>query len=336
MLSLGKNILSANDPLTRIEPDQLHQIITNPSGSLASQIHQLRTVLSIDTKKYTQLKRTLPYVVCGMFNPPYRRLQNFASIDCFIVDIDHLSKKNIDLDTLQKKLKSDPRVQLLFISPGNDGIKVLFALEEKCYDRQKYSMFYKLFIQHFSSQYGLNQVVDKVTSDATRACFLSYDENAWLNANFVAVKMAEYINFDDYSQVEEAKTIIKKVEQKPAVAEPKQELTPDLLSQIKQKLNPNIRQQKPKDYFVPEEVDQVMQELKGKVAEYQIELTESHPIQYGRKLRFKLQDKWAQLNVFYGKKGYKVVKTPVSNSDADLGEVVHQILCQFFFGADGQ
>ena len=336
MLSLGKNILSANDPLTRLEPGQLHQIITNPSGSLASQIHQLRTVLSIDTKKYTQLKRALPYVVCGMFNPPYRRLQNFASIDCFIVDIDHLSEKNIDLDTLQKKLMADPRVQLLFISPGNDGLKVLFALEEKCYDRQKYSMFYKLFIQHFSSQYGLNQVVDKVTSDATRACFLSYDENAWLNTAVVPVKMAEYIDFDDFSQVEEARSIIKKVEQIPAAPEPKQELTPDLLSQIKQKLNPNIRQQKPKDYFVPEEVDQVMEELKGKVAEYQIELTESHPIQYGRKLRFKLQDKWAQLNVFYGKKGYKVVKTPVSNSDAELGEVVHQILCQFFFGADGQ
>jgi hypothetical protein len=332
MLVLGKNIQSANDPLTRMESIDVYRMITNRVSPLASQIEQLRTVLSIDPKKYGVLKRTLPYVVCGVFTPPYRRLENFASIDCFMVDIDHLSEKGIDRETLRTRLINDPRVELLFTSPGNDGLKVLFKLSDKCYDRQKYSIFYKLFIHHFSAEYSLEQVIDKVTSDATRACFLSFDENAFHNPDPTMVSMDQYINFDSYTDVQEAKTLIKETEVKSAPPAPVKELTPDLLAEIKNKLNPNIRKEKAKDFYVPEAVEQVMEELKSNVADYGIELSESHPIQYGRKLKFRLQQKWAQLNIFYGKKGYKIVKTPVTNSDAELADVVHQILCKYFFG----
>jgi len=335
MLVLGKNIQSANDPLTKMASEQLYQLISKPGTALASQIEQLRTVLSIDPKKYAVLKRNLPYVVCGIFNPPYRRLENFASIDCFIVDIDHLAEKNIDKSSLMNRLRKDPLVELMFASPGNDGIKLLFNLAEKCFDRQKYSIFYKLFIQKFSQQYNLEQVIDKVTSDATRACFLSFDENAWFNPGALPVNMGDYIDFENYTEVKQAQILIREdLKNHPAPPPEKKELTSDVLAEIRQKLNPKIRTEKSKDFFVPEEVDLVLDQLKIKAMEYGIQMIESHPIQYGRKLKFSLQNKWAQLNIFYGKKGYKVVKTPVTNSDAELAEVVFQILCEFFYGAD--
>ncbi len=336
MLTFGKNIQSANDPLTKIESEQLHQMITQPDAALLSKIQQLRTIMAIDPKKYNRLKRMLPYVVCGMFTPAYRRLENFSSIDCFIIDIDHLSEKNIDLETLRGKLQEDPRIELLFASPGNNGLKALFRFSEKCFDRQQYSIFYKVFLHKFSNEYNLEQVVDKTTSDATRACFLSIDEKAWYNPDAFPVNIPDYINFENYLDVEEAKTLIKNVEVKPEPQPKEKELTPDLLAEIRTKLNPNARTQKVKNYYVPQEVDQAIEEVKKQTAQFGIHLLETQPINYGRKLKFALQDKWAQLNLFYGKKGYKIVKTPVNNSDSELGDVVHQILCQYFFGTEEQ
>ncbi|MFW5758716.1 MAG: CRISPR-associated primase-polymerase type B, partial [Bacteroidota bacterium] len=268
------------------------------------------------------------------FNPPYRRLENFASIDCFIIDIDHLADKNINMETLRKKLQEDPRVQLLFTSPGNNGLKALFQLQEKCFDKQRYSIFYKVFLHQFSNEYNLEQVVDKTTSDATRACFLSIDEKAWLNVDALPVDMKDFINFENYLDVEEAQNLIKKVEVKPEPETKDKELTPDLLAEIRKKLNPNARTKKDKNYYVPREVENVLEDVKKETEKFDIKLAETHPIQYGRKLKFVLQDKWAQMNIFYGKKGYKIVKTPVNNSDSELADVVYQILCEYFFGTD--
>ncbi|MFW5892352.1 MAG: CRISPR-associated primase-polymerase type B [Bacteroidota bacterium] len=334
MLNLGKNIQSTNDPLTRTTAEQMYEMITHPSADLISKIDQLRTIMAIDPKKYNRLKRMLPYVVCAMFNPPYRRLENFASIDCFIIDIDHLADKNINMETLRKKLQEDPRVQLLFTSPGNNGLKALFQLQEKCFDKQRYSIFYKVFLHQFSNEYNLEQVVDKTTSDATRACFLSIDEKAWLNVDALPVDMKDFINFENYLDVEEAQNLIKKVEVKPEPETKDKELTPDLLAEIRKKLNPNARTKKDKNYYVPREVENVLEDVKKETEKFDIKLAETHPIQYGRKLKFVLQDKWAQMNIFYGKKGYKIVKTPVNNSDSELADVVYQILCEYFFGTD--
>ncbi|MFN3557426.1 MAG: CRISPR-associated primase-polymerase type B [Bacteroidales bacterium] len=334
MISYGKNIISANDPLIKIEPEALFKIISSPDSQLQSQLQQLRTVMSIDPKKYNQLKRMLPYVVCGIFHPPYRRLENFASIQYFMLDIDHLAEKGIEAQNLRNKLKADPRVHLLFTSPGGNGLKVLFRLAQKCFDRQQYTVFYKLFVHQISAQYALDQVIDKVTSDATRACFLSADGQAHFNPEALAINMNEYINFDSHEQVQQAVSLIKEVEVKPPAEEKARELTPDLLAEIKKKLNPNIRTAPPKDYFVPGEVDAIMDELKKEVEKMGIELRDAQPIQYGRKIRFYLNDRWAQLNLFYGKKGYKIVKTPVTNSNNELAEVVYRILCGFFYGTE--
>lgn len=334
MLHLGKNILSANDPLTKVSTAQVFDMITKPDESLMSKIDQLRTIMSIDPKKYNKLKRMLPYVVCATFNPPYRRLENFASIDYFMVDIDHLADKQIDREVLRSKLQEDPRVELLFTSPGNNGLKALFRLSEKCFDKNQYSIFYKVFLHQFSNDYNLEQVIDKSTSDATRACFLSIDEKAWHNPDPVPVKITDWVNFENYLDVKEAQELVKKTEINPPAREKQNDLTPDLLAEIKKKLNPNARTQKQKEYYVPQEVDDIIEKVKEETAKFDIQLLETHPINYGRKMKFALQDKWAQLNVFYGKKGFKVVKTPVNNSDTELSEVIYHILCQFFYGTD--
>ena len=76
MLSAGVNLLRDSDTLRKVTVDYLYHSLRNPKEEVKSRIHQLRVVRSLDEKQYKVLKRELPYIVCGMFNPPYRRTEN--------------------------------------------------------------------------------------------------------------------------------------------------------------------------------------------------------------------------------------------------------------------
>lgn len=332
MISIGKSITQKNDPLQKIEIKRLFKAIVNPPDHLKSQIEQLRTVMSIDNNRYRHLKTQLPYVCCGIFNPPYRLTDNFASISHFILDIDHIKSKGLDIDQLKNKFTEDKRVELVFESPGKDGLKVFFKLEEKCYDHAKYSIFYKIFAHAFSRQYNLDQVIDYRTSDVTRACFMSFDSDAHYKPDPALVEMQRFVNFEDETQVNEAKHIIREVERdhKPK-PEPKKEIDPDIFSEIKMKLNPGLRKKAEKKIYVPEELNRIIEKVKEKVAEHKIETTEIINIHYGKKFRFKLQEYQAEINVFYGKKGFSVVKSPRRGTSEELNEIVYTLLCELFF-----
>ncbi len=337
MIQSGKNITSANDPLKTISVSELFKLVSQPSPELSSKIHQLRILNTIDRQKYQQLKKTLPYVTCGIFSPPYRRTQNFGSITRFIVDIDHLTGKDKSIDQVKDLLLKDEHVEMVFTSPGSDGLKVLFKMAEKCYDPARYSIFYKLFVHKFSVQYGLDQVVDKVTSDVARACFLSVDEQAYLNPDPVPVNMSAYINFENETEVFEARQLISEKEKEikendiPDKEKENKDLPVDVMLEIRKKLNPNIRLAPEKQLYVPEEIDKILPEIEKRTTDLGISLKSSEPINFGKKFLFELGPRWAQLNVFFGKQGYKVVKTPKTGSDQELADVVFRILCEMFY-----
>lgn len=169
LLSCGKHITQKDDLLTAVEPRQVFEAVRQPEESIKSQIERLRLVKTIDKNQYGLLKRQLPYWVCGVFNPPYRRIENFGYTECFIVDIDHIAEKGLDINSLRAKFIADSRTMLCFVSPGEDGLKVMFRLGERCSDAGRYSLFYKTFIQILAQQYGFEQVVDKTTSDVSLA-----------------------------------------------------------------------------------------------------------------------------------------------------------------------
>ena len=209
MLQAGKNVTQLNDPMVKIQVEYLYQAVKSPKPEIVAEIRQLRMVKTLDNRRYTQLKKNLPYIVCGIFNPPVRKGENFAWISHFMLDFDHLAEKGIVVETLRTTLSNDPNVKLMFVSPGDDGLKVLFQLSEKCYDKGKYSLFYKLFSKKFAIQYNLDQVIDSSTSDVTRACFMSVDPEAFYNQDAVPVEMINYLDFDNMDQVMEISSILK-------------------------------------------------------------------------------------------------------------------------------
>ena len=327
MIQAGSNIQSATDALTKIKVEYLYHSLRNPKPQVEAHIRRLRIVQSLDRKQYALLKRQLPYVVCGLFNPPYRRTENFAYIEYFIVDIDHVGEKGLNIADLRKRIEADSRVVLSFLSPGQDGLKLMFRLRNRCYDAGLYSLFYKAFVKSFSSQYGLDQVLDARTCDVARACFVSVDAEAHYNPSADAVDLAAFVDTaDPMLMFQQKHELDKEAQTAPNEPEPLHEKEPDddAMSRIRQLLG--VRQkaaQKPKPE-VPDvpQIDAIMDGLTAFVQEQGIAFVSAQKIQYGKKLHFSMGLKKAEINLFFGKRGYSVVKSPKCGTSAELNEVV--------------
>lgn len=336
MISFGKNIRQANDPLNKISVETVFNKITTPHQKLIDYIKQLRTVATIDAKKYRQLKVKLPYLVAATFNPAFRKKDCFAHTSYFIIDIDHINEKELDLNTLFNKITNDKRVVLAFRSPSNDGIKLFFKLDELCYDSGKYSLFYKLFAQKFSTQYNLSQVIDKTTSDVSRACFVSYDPNAYFNPNADEIDMGKFLNFENEEQITELKIELKKTEkiikeknsekEKNKLDTDKQDIPLETLREIREKLNPKLKTKREKNIYIPEELNNIIDSIKQTMATHNINTSEIKNINYGKQFKFTFATIWTEINLFYGKKGFTIVKTTKNNSNTELADTCVAIL----------
>ena len=339
MLQTGKNITHADDTLYNVSIEYLVNALRNPREEIKTQIRQLRMLQTLDQKKYAILKKQLPYIVCSIFKPAFRRKTNFAHVSYFILDLDHLSDKGIILNNLKETIITDKRVLVAFESPGGDGLKIMFRLREKCYDEVKYSMFYKIFAKEFAEQYKIQQVIDTVTSDVTRACFISHDPSTYYNPDNEEIDIQSYINFEDLYTVKQIELELKNddAQQKTETNKPEVKVSTvskDLLIEIKQKLNPSIRTKPQKEIYVPDAIEDILPVITNLFDEYNIKIVNFTNISYGKKINFEFANKKAEINLFYGKKGYSVVITPKNGTDKELNELCHKILCEFFYGVD--
>lgn len=332
MLQAGKNITQKNDPLKKITPEYLFHAVKNPPAEVASTIRQLRLLRNIDLQRYRELKRGLPYVVTGIFHPPVRLIANFAWANHFMLDIDHLSEKELTPEQLKERLAADQRVLLMFTSPGEDGVKILFQLSEKIYDAGRFSLFYRVFVSKFSRQYNIEQVADTRTSDVTRACFISHDPLARFNPDALPVNPDEFIDFDNTLEIKQTRAELKTDEKEYREKHPEEKtetLTPSALEKIKATLNPNFRPRE-KQIYVPDEIENITQKVIDDMAGLGIATTETVKIHYGKKFKFALESRKAEINLFYGKRGYSVVISPRTGTDRELNEVCARILSEWF------
>ena len=331
MLQFGRTITQAGDTLQKIDLSRLYLGISKPKQPFRDLVEQLRLVRSMDEKEYKNLKKQLPYFVCGIFHPPIRRKEHFAQASYFILDIDHLETAKLSIETVRGNLAQLPEVTLLFKSPSGDGLKVLFQLKEACSDAALFSAFYKLFARRFAEKNGLSQVLDYRTSDVTRACFLSYDPDAYYNPDSNPIDLKQYIPELNFGAVEKELKEVERLVKNKQLAQQKplsNELATEVLQKIKGKLNPNYRKPKSKQYFVPPQVDSAIESIGAELADFNLQIVETHPISYGRKVKLASEGLWAEINIFYGKKGFKVIKTTKTGSHAQLGELAVQAIVQ--------
>ena len=333
MIMYGTNITAPNDPLYKVQVDYFHNSLLHPKPANEALIRQLRIVYQLDIKQYAEAKKKLPYIVCGIFSPATRKKAHFAFIDRFIVDIDKLSAKGMDITQTRKTLQADPRVMMCFLSPSEDGLKVMFRLKERCYDAGLYSTFYKQFLTKLSTQYNLEQVVDKVTSDVSRACFISVDPEAYYNPQCEPVDMDCFVKEDlpfelPMQKDEKSDATAEKQEGQKEKKGPR-EPEADIMDEIKKRLGVKPREQAVKPVFVPEELQSIMNDLKTYIEQAGLYVKEVKNIQYGKKISAQLGLKKAEVNLFYGKHGFSAVISPKCGTDDALNNLLCDIILQF-------
>lgn len=142
-----------------------------------SLIENIRSATSKDERQ--NLKRnTLPYFNMGVFEGNIRKNKNIIKTEFMIFDFDHIT----DLNNKKELLKNDPRVFCLFTSPSGDGLKVICRLEKAIRDAKEFSRVYKIHATELGISLGEKE--DR-TSDVSRACYISYDPDLYLNNNAV-------------------------------------------------------------------------------------------------------------------------------------------------------
>lgn len=328
MLYLGENITAANDTLQPIREEQLLERIVNPSDGFRAQIAQLRTIRTVDAKRYAECKKNLPYFVGSTFNPAFRRTDNFAYCSYFVLDIDHISEKGLDREQLRQTVLSDNRVRLFYTSPSRDGFKLLFRLRERCYDAGIFSLFYRTFAHAFAARYHIEQVIDAKTCDVTRACFLSFDPDAHYNPLAEDIDLNTFVNRSDATSLFDQKRAAERADKdtSPAPEPSANEPDDDSIRKIKEVLGLYRAQKEAPKVFVPEQLNAVMEGLRNFLADVDITVTEVTDINYGKKIKATLGHKRAECNLFYGKRGFTAVQSPRSGTDAELNAILQELI----------
>lgn len=112
----------------------------------------------------------LPYVTfAGVFS---KRSANglIQRSGLIVVDIDHLQ----DIPSIRDKILSKYKPALVFLSPSWKGLKVVYAIDINNGEHIKYFQALQSF---YNREFGIE--VDKSGKDICRACYLSYDPNAF-------------------------------------------------------------------------------------------------------------------------------------------------------------
>jgi len=339
MIRLGKHVTQAGDQLNDVPVEKLHRGLLNPNSEVAELQKKLQAIRAIDASQYRKLKIGLPYIVCAQFHPKVRRKENFVYTDRFLLDIDHISEHGLSIEGLREVFYKDNRVELVFASPSGDGLKLLFRLENKISDPNYSAMFYKAFCLSFGKQYGLGAALDHKTHDVSRCCFVSFDPLAYYNPSALPIHQEDYAREENFDALDLLAEEIRDFnnEQKEAIKQTSvlslqtdRDIAPDILQKIKEKVGMKKPVPKEKYYEQPEKLDEIIKEVREQIASIGASLEEVRPISYGKQIRIKAENQWAELNVFYGKRGVSVVASTKSGSNRELCQAMVELLKDHF------
>lgn len=317
----GENLTAAATPLQPIElPDLQARIAHDPA--LAEQIRQLRRTRNLDREAYRRLKLRLPFFCTSTFTGGLRRSEFFAAAAALVLDVDGCASSTAELAAWRSKLQADPRVAWLFVSPGGDGLKVVVHLDPPCTETKVFSDCYKAFAFEFAAAYQLGDFLDHRTSDCTRVCFLSADPALYHNPLPIPVDWRSY-----RSPVE-----LPRPTPPPAdLPNESHAIRPDVYREILRKLGTQARPPQERPPFVPALLEALLPEFTAALAAQQLAVTEARDIQYGKKLVIAHQGHTAEVNVFYGKKGFSVVRVDKRIHHESLGQLAVHLLEQVIY-----
>ncbi len=181
-ISLFKTVVNPYDIANpaHVEVDAVLKGIKN--GKWKTLIESVRSKTRKEERD--SVKRNLPAALFGgKFSS--RRIDAFEeSSGLVVVDFDKLSEQEIQ--DIEGHLKQLPYVYAIFRSPSNKGIKAIIRAEFNTYEE------YKSVFCAIDDALGQMESFDMQNSDISRACFVSYDPNIYINTK--ASLFDSYVN----------------------------------------------------------------------------------------------------------------------------------------------
>ena len=94
------------------------------------------------------------------------------------IDFDHIP----EVENLKKQLLNDEYfdTELLFVSPSGDGLKWIIPID---LTKGSHQLLFNAIAAYLKKTYQLE--VDKSGKDISRACFLPYDNNVYINPKYL-------------------------------------------------------------------------------------------------------------------------------------------------------
>lgn len=177
MVNYNLTIFNNTFQTVGVETNLVKELNDIKNGTYKNEIVNCRIALIEQKNKelYTKYKSQLKAVTfCGTFKDG-RKLSNLIHYNNLIViDIDNIPKDKIS--EIKATLKSDEYIMALWDSPSSLGFKGLVKIDSNINTHKQY--FYSLSI-HFLQKYEIE--LDKSGSDITRLCYVSWDEDIYIN-----------------------------------------------------------------------------------------------------------------------------------------------------------
>jgi hypothetical protein len=140
------------------------------NGEFKKEVALIRVESNKDARN--ELKSKLPYVTFGgtFTSRANANLKNHSGLACLDFD-------NVDnLEALRESVVEDQYTFSCFVSPSGDGLKVLVKIPPVG-NNEDYQDYYVELVKYYSQYHEL----DSATKDIARACYLSFDDNLYLN-----------------------------------------------------------------------------------------------------------------------------------------------------------
>jgi hypothetical protein len=154
--------------------DILQEIEDGTNKEVIEKIRSLKTKKAKDPWK----KKLKCFTPCGVFN--LRRLTDIATYNGIVVlDIDNLDYSKATF--LKDRMRTDPYIHCVFISPSGNGLKVFMEVNNE--DPKRHKIAFEVCKEYLEGNYSniVSFEVDASGKDYTRLCFVSHDPEAHYN-----------------------------------------------------------------------------------------------------------------------------------------------------------
>lgn len=347
MITIG-SLNERSGALRKAGEQELLGMLRTPSDETMSVVRDLRIHMWDGPDGCRLLLKQLPYVLCGIFSPLEMKRENFAYADRLFVWIRYCPSMGDEPEKVRDRITASKEVQMCFSTPKGDGLMVMFALSERCYNAGLYSAFCRKFSQTFAIRNRLLDAVDPAFSDVTRRCFIGSDRQAYYNPNAEKLRISDYIDTaNPYEALwlkrhadEYAKTARKPDPPEPkASGEPdsavfdaiREKLCPEAAAKAKARAKPKDHEGKPQD---PGRMDRIADELRKDITDAGIDVTGIFRIRGGRKIRAQIDGKHAEVNLFEENEKCAVLFSPLSGADPEFSRILADMVRNFLENMD--